>query len=82
MNHRGHCTFQGGVPAVVVVVDREVTQDLGEVIQAADGGDPVQPFVLHGADDAFIMDRTISAAAVRKTSTREDSVGSRVTGRG
>lgn len=48
MNHRGHCTFRGGVPAAFVVVDREVAEQLGKMIEAA-----VQPLVLQCAYDAF-----------------------------
>ncbi len=50
------------MPAVVVVVEREVPQQLVQVIQSADDGDAREPFVLQGQDDALAdRDRAVFA---------------------
>lgn len=53
VNHRGHSFGTSAVPAPLVVVVREVVQQLAEVIQASDDWDASKPFLLESQNGSF-----------------------------
>ena len=50
MDHCGRRAAHSGMAAVLVVVDLEVPQQLGQVVQPADHGEAVQPLLLQRQD--------------------------------